>query len=146
MTLPGDVVESRLVDLVLEGFQRELRALRGGWLSHRLMCEPPSEAIARRFSQTDAGGRVAGSVLAVWRINYTDVVSLPQTFEMPSNRRISGMYFEQGDFHFAIANDLASVVVGWQVGPRFGRGFRYRVLVEDAGALSLKLADRLWIS
>lgn len=138
--------EDEVVQRVLDSFQHELRGLRGGWLSRTFMGDAPTEGYARQLSELDARGRMTGSVIGVWRITHTEIVALPVSFTIPAPACRSGMYYDRGSFDFVIAPDRTSVVVGWQVGPRFGRGFRYQVITDDSGHPSLRLADTLWKS
>jgi hypothetical protein len=110
------------------------------------MGEPPIEGFARPFSEVDERGRMTGGVHSLWRITKSEIVTLPASFVIPPAARISGMYYQRGTFDFVVATDARSVVVGWQVGPRFGRGFRYEVGTDDAGHLSLRISHTLWKS
>jgi hypothetical protein len=138
----GDEVVQR----VLDSFQHELRGLRGGWFSRTFIGDALTEGYARQLSESDTRGRMTGSVLCVWCITHTEIVALPASFTVPALAGRSGMYYDRGSFNFVVAPDRASVVVGWQVGPRFGRGFRYQVVTDDSGHPSLRLADTLWKS
>jgi hypothetical protein len=138
--------EDEVVQRVLDCFQKELRGLRGGRISRMIMGDAPAEGYVRRLSELDAIGRITGSVLGVWRINHTEIVTLPISFTVPEPAGRSRMYYDRASFDFAVASDRRSVVVGWSVGPRFGRGFRYHVVTDESGRLSLKLAETLWKS
>jgi len=138
--------EDEIVRRVLESFQCELRRIRGGWFWRIFMGDAPTEWYAQQMSELDARGRMTGSVFDVWRITHTEIVALSAAFTVPRPTGRSGMYFDRGSFDFVVAPDHTSVVVGWQIGPRFGRGFRYQVVTGDDGHLSLGLADTLWIS
>lgn len=138
--------DAELVQAVLKYFQRELRELRGGLISRSFMGDAPLEGFARRMSEIDGRGRLTGSVRAVWRITRDEIATLPDSFTIPPVTRTSGMYYDRGTFDFAVAADGRSVVVGWQVGPRFGRGFRYQVIIGDDGRPSLGFKETLWKS
>lgn len=142
---PSDT-ENEIVQRVLESFQRELRGLRGGWISKTFMGDAPPEGFARQLSDVDIKGRITGSILGLWRITHTEIAALPISFTIPAIGRVTGMYYDRGSFDFVVAQDGTSVVVGWQVGPRFGRGFRYQVVTGDGGHQSLKIAGTLWKS
>lgn len=43
------------------------------------------------------------------------------------------MYCDAAGFEFVVAGDNKSVVVDLGLGPRFGRGFRYQVIIDDDG-------------
>jgi hypothetical protein len=144
--MSSTATEGEVVQRVLESFQRELRSLRGGWILQTFMGEPPAEGFARHLSEVDEKGRTSGNVRGVWRIAQTEIVALPASFTIPPAGRTSGMYYDTAAFDFVVAPDGTSVVVGWQVGPRFGRGVRYQVVTDDAGNPSLRLADTLWKS
>jgi hypothetical protein len=138
--------EDQVVLRVLESFQVELRGLRGGWFSGVFIGDAPSEGYARQLSELDAKGRMTGSVLGVWRITNTEIVGLPASSTIPRPAGRSGMYYDWGTCVFVIAPDRKTVVVSWQVGPRFGRGFQYEVVSGDNGQPGLRLAKTLWIS
>ena len=142
---PSDT-ENEVLQRVLESFQRELSGLRGGWISKTFMGDAPSEGFARQLSDVDVKGRITGRVLGLWRITLAEIVALPISFAIPAIGRGTGMYYDRGRFDFAVEQGGMSVVVGWQVGPRFGRGFRYQVVTSDGGHHSLKIADTLWKS
>jgi len=134
--MSSNATQDEVVQLVLDSFQHELRGLRGA----------PTEGYARQLSELDARGRMTGSVLGVWRITHTEIIVLSASFIVRAPTGRSGMYYDSGSFDFVVAPDHTSVVVGWQVGPRFGRGFRYQVVTDDSGHPSLRLADTLWKS
>jgi len=138
--------DDELVQAVLESFQRELRELRGGLISRTFMGDAPPEGFARQMSDIDSKGRLSGSVRAVWRITRDEITTLHASFTIPPVTRTSGMYYDRGTFDFAVAADGKSVVVGWQVGPRFGRGYRHQVVIRDDGHPSLGLTETLWKS
>jgi hypothetical protein len=142
---PSDT-ENEVVRQVLESFQHVLGGLRGGLISRMFMGNAPSEGFARQLSSVDIKGRITGSVLGLWRVSSTEIVVLPDSFTIPAIGRGAGRYYDRGSFDFVVAQDGANVVVGWQVGPRFGRGFRYQVVTGDGGRQSLKIAETLWIS
>ena len=138
--------DDAVVEAVLQNFQHELRSLHGGWISRALMGEPPVEGFARQMSKVDERGRLSGSVRGLWRITGDQINALPATFAVPPVARISGMYYDRGTFDFVLAVDGKSVIVGWQVGPRFGRGIRYCVVVGDSGQTTLRSVELLWKS
>ena len=144
--MSSKAIEDEVVQRVLDNFQRELRGLRSGWFSRTFMGDAPTEGYARQLSEVDARGRMTGSIIRVWRITHTEIVGLAASATVPAPAGRSGMYYDRGSFDFVVAPDRTSVVVGWQVGPRFGRGFRYQVAADDSGRLSLRLADTLWKS
>lgn len=137
--------EDEVVQRVLESFQRELQGCAAR-ISRVLLGGPPSEGFARRLSQADGEGRMTGSVRGVWRITLTEISAIAPSFAIPQARRTRGMYYDLASFDFAVAGDNESVVVGLGFGPRFGRGYRYRVIVDDDGRANLKLAEGLWKS
>ena len=138
--------EREITRQVLDSFQRELRGLRGSWFAKMFMGEPPAEGFARQFSEIDEKLHLTGSVRGVWRITCTEIVELECSFAIPKPGRVSKLYWEIADFDFVIAPDCSSVVVGSQVGPRFGSGVRFQVVTDGVGNLTLKPSDTLWKS
>ena len=138
--------KENVVQSVLEAFRCELRALRSGWFMRTLMGDAPTEGYVRQLSELDARSHMSGQILGVWRITQNDMAVLPVSFIIPPASHRSGMYFDRGTFDFVVAPDRKTVVVGWQVGPRFGRGFRYEIVTDDRGHTSLGLAETLWKS
>ncbi len=78
--MSSSTTEDEVVQRVLDSFQREFRALRGGWLSRTFMGDAPTEGYARQMSESDARGRITGSVLGVWLITHTEIVALAASF------------------------------------------------------------------
>ena len=57
----------------------------------------------------------------------------------------NGMYYKEGDADFSISSGSKKVVIKWQVGPRYGRGWRDDIILENSNITLLKEAD-LWVS
>ena len=142
----ADAAEKEIVQLVLDNFCRELRGLRGGWLSRAIMGTAPAEGYACQLSKLDERGEMTGDVRGVWRVTHNDVISLPASFAVPEPAGCSGMYYDRATCHFVIAADHKGVVMGCQVGPRFGSGVRYEVKEDESGHIKLWLAETLWRS
>jgi hypothetical protein len=144
--MSSTAIDDQLVPAVLESFQRVLRELRGGFISRTFMGEAPLEGFARQLSEIDGRGRLTGNIRSVWRITRDEITTLPVSFTIPPFARRSGMYYDRGTFDFVVARDGKSVVVSWQVGPRFGRGFRYQVITGEDEHPSLGFEETLWKS
>ncbi|MDR3459236.1 MAG: hypothetical protein P4N60_17535 [Verrucomicrobiae bacterium] len=131
---------------VLEYFRGELCGLQSGWFSRTFIGCAPIKGYARQFSDLDARGQMTGNILGTWCITHTEMVPLETTFTIPAPASRSGMYYDRGTYDFVVAPDCKSVVVGWQVGPRFGRGFQFDIITNDNGHIGLKLTHTLWKS
>ena len=68
-----------------------------------------------------------------------------QTGTRNLTRPLSGIYFPEGHGSIGILKDNSYAYVSYLVGPRFGRGFRYKILSDEEG---LRLVDKelVWIS
>lgn len=60
--------------------------------------------------------------------------------------RAGGMYNDSGRGDFAVRSDRTSVRVGWQVGPRFGRGYDADLETHQDGHLTLGTTRPIWAS
>src|SRR5579859_5858444 len=137
--------EEDVVQTVLKYFRDELGQLKGGKISRVFMGNPPTQGYVQQFSSSSPRGRMAGEIVGKWLITPTEVTVLDASFIIPSPERGTGMYYDVGTYNFAIASDRKNVDVGWSVGPRYGRGFRFEVALSDEGKTCLKMKSTLWM-
>ncbi len=81
-------------------------------------------------SQKEPGGRRnfnTGFVLRRWKVEESQVTEMDEGRRFPDPVQI-GMYYDHGRADFSILSDPPRVRVGWQVGPRYGRGYDYPIL------------------
>lgn len=114
---------STVLAQVLQRFQHTLTLLceeagqRKGTLG-----EPPVVIFVEQKVPSDHPCFNTGAALRRWRVTREEVVEVPLTTPLPEQKR-SGMYYDSGRGDFAVATDGTRVRTGWQVGPRYGRGF-----------------------
>jgi hypothetical protein len=65
--------------------------------------------------------------------------------ELPTANRV-GMYYDYGRADFAISEDATSVRIGWQVGPRYGRGYDLPVEIVEGQPARFGVGKGLWVS
>ena len=62
-----------------------------------------------------------------------------------NTKPIRGSYFSGGHFAAAIDKKNKYAYIGFQLGPRFGRGFRYKIVTGKEGN-TLADKEKLWMS
>ena len=133
---------AELIQVVLSEFQRTLQrnleAYRGS----------TSGAAPRRgyVEQTEypENAHEAGKPIAAWFVS-PDAVQLSSIKE-PRSPKIDGMFYDMLIGWFYFTNDLAAVHINWQIGPRYGRGFRHRIGRDTLGGYLLDRGTGTWIS
>jgi hypothetical protein len=96
--------------------------------------------IVRQIQQYNAEGMCLGDTIAVWRVSEENSQEIEPERE-PSN----GMYFQEGDAGFSISPDFKNIIIEWQVGPRYGRGCRYDIVLKNSNIILQNKGD-LWVS
>lgn len=81
-----------------------------------------------------------------WRVTSDRVEGVPSGQPRPSPGERRGMFHERGFGYFSLSEDRRAAWLGWQVGPRYGCGYRYNIVVDEAGLPGLKDEKMTWIS
>jgi hypothetical protein len=118
----GDL-EMEIEDLVPAYFQQTLADLRemGG-------ARLPSVFYVSQKEPTDDIGLKAGSILRRWKIDKSDVIEIPEIEPLPELVTRFRGYCDHGEAGFSIFSDPDRARVGWQVGPRYGRGIDFPII------------------
>ncbi len=87
-----------------------------------------------------------GEVIGCWRVTRDGIEELSPNYVLPPFGEPDGMYYGHGEGSFALCEDDQTVLLGWQVGPRFGRGYSHKVEGESAGGLRLRAGAQVWVS
>lgn len=136
--------EPVLVDLVLTYFVGVLADLHRAATHEPRFGLPPESMIVEQRSSSDHRLFNTGRAIRRWRVTRDGVTEVPLG-ELQPPQRMPGMYHHEGRGDFSVSVDGESVRVGWQVGPRFGRGHDLPV-VRNSGSVHFGQASPLWIS
>lgn len=134
------------IRLVLEHLQSVLRDLHRAATEHAVRFgTPPPELIVEMREASDHRSFNTGATVARWRVSVDEVA--PQDLgPLSPPTRAAGMYHESGRADFAIRPDHTSVRIGWQVGPRFGRGYDADLETHEDGHVALGAPRPIWAS
>ena len=103
---------------------------------------PPKSIIVKYHDMYSPYKYKIGNILSSWRVSKDSIDKLiDQNSEAASEPR-DGMYFNEGRGYFSIDDNNEKVYMQWFVGPRYGRGFIYKVLQNSTGGMWL-LKDKL---
>jgi len=107
---------------------------------------PPQSAIVKYHDKYDSNAMRIGKVIAALYISCDKISRLDNLEKEPELNPISGMYYFEGRFLFSISQDKSNAIIEWQVGPRFGRGYRYKIVNSDGEDYQLLDKEILWVS
>ena len=138
-------IEEKIITAVLKKYQKVFGSLEKKSPEFPNIGNPPKSLVIHQFRQYKPEGMRLDDTIAVWRVTENDVQKLTDLSVEPSRKPYDGMYFSEGWGDFSISPDLNNVIIEWQVGPRYGRGFRYNLIYEDENITLRKEAD-LWVS
>lgn len=142
MSAESDLV---LVDLALLHFVGVLTDLyRASAMHEPRFGHPPACVIIEQRVPSQHGWFNTGDPVRRWRVTQQGVVEVPLG-ELPSPKRLPGMYHDEGRGDFSVGANGATVRIGWQVGPRFGRGYDLSVVVEGS-SVRFGEASPIWAS
>ena len=105
---------------------------------------PPTFIIAEQNEYPSYFTEKKGKCLGRWKVGLSSIetfVDDPQAIKLEEN----GMYYSRGFGEFSIHENGEVVLVSWQVGPRYGRGYQFS-MVQHNGAIELTNQKELWIS
>ena len=139
-TLDALVTHARLTLSTLDHGEND-----GATLGH-----PPDSIYIQEFplELTDWNrGHFRGAPIRMWLLGPSGLAGqTPRVLEEADLGDRDGMYWRRGYLMFAVSDDRERVLVGWQVGPRYGRG--YIIAREDLAAHDYP-SDRVeprWVS
>ncbi|MCX7748203.1 MAG: hypothetical protein N2645_15155 [Clostridia bacterium] len=106
---------------------------------------PPKSAIVKYHDYFDENGFKIGNILAAWKITLDDIVCIEDLTLEPTTQPVDRMYYKEGRMLFAIDIWKEKIVLEWQVGPRYGRGFTYNIETSAIG-INIIRDKILWVS
>lgn len=106
---------------------------------------PPKIAIVKFHDKYNTKKIGIGNIISTWRISSEKIELIEDNKVEAQNNPKSGMYFNEGSFYFSFSKDMKKVLFAWQVGPRYGRAFRYGV-ISDVDKVRIEEEDILWVS
>ena len=106
---------------------------------------PPAWLIVEQRTPSSHASFNTGSTLRRWRVSTDSTVDMAVGERLPSQNR-AGMYYDWGRADFSVRENDAKVRIGWQVGPRYGRGYDLPLEIADRGAPRLGIPIPLWVS
>lgn len=105
---------------------------------------PPAFLIVEQNEFSSYSSTKNGKYLGRWIVRLTSIEEFagdPKAIKLEEN----GMYYSHGFGDFSIHNNGEVVRIGWYVGPRFGRGYKYSI-VRRGEEIELANKEDLWIS
>lgn len=134
-----------VIALALAQLQVDLREAHRSARKHEARFGvPPKELVAQQREPSFRHNMIVGKALARWRVGLDSITPVPLDIASPKPEKV-GMYWTLGRADIAILPD-GNVVIGWSIGPRYGRGFQYTPHPSAAGRLVLGYKLQLWIS
>lgn len=141
------VINNQIMNLVLKEFQSMLRELTRYYNEDKAenYGTAPRNAIVKYHDKFDIGGHKLGKIIAAWEISLNEIEKIKDLSCEATHSPTQGMFYKEGSFLFSINSDVTEVIIEWQVGPRFGRGYLYSIVKTDNRFRIIK-AKNLWIS
>jgi hypothetical protein len=135
-----------LRDLALEFHKDLFTEIKGGSGKKQMVLGvPPCSMVI--FENTPSSHEMfnTGEPVRSWILTKEGVEERPVDIPLPDKGR-NGAYFECGHGDFAILEDRKILRLGWQVGPRFGRGYDIPYEFDSEGSPVLLEPKATWIS
>lgn len=141
--------ESQKDDSFLESLPANLREILVGLHTENprddpLIGVPPTFLIVEQNEFSSYSSSKSDKCLGRWTVRLTSIDEFagdPNEIKQERN----GMYYSHGFGDFSIHNNGEVVRIGWQVGPRYGRGYEYSI-VQRNDEIELVNQKDLWIS
>jgi hypothetical protein len=131
---------------VLSHFREVLRDIHAEAVRHGpQLGSPPMSIIVEQRTPSPHAGFNTGTTLRRWRVTAEGTTALTQDEPLPAQTRI-GMYYDCGRADFSVDENGGKVRVGWQVGPRYGRGYDLPIERAADGSVRLGRPSALWVS
>ena len=105
---------------------------------------PPTFLIVEQNEFSSYSTEKNGNCLGRWTVRLTSIEEFsgdPKAITKKQN----GMYYSHGSGDFSIHDNGEVVRVGWQVGPLFGRGYKFSI-VQRGDEIKLENQEDLWVS
>ena len=106
---------------------------------------PPRVLFVEEREPSGHGSLNTGPTRRRWRLTTEQVVPLSKDEPSP-DQEIPGMYYDTGRADFAIMSAYRIVRVGWQVGPRYGRGYDFPIESSAEQMPQLGKPKPTWVS
>jgi len=133
-------------ETILRHLQQVLRDLHAESARHGPeLGSPPASLIVEQRTPSQHAQFNTGTTMKRWRVSVDGTAALAPEDPLPAQTR-SGMYYDSGRADFSVHEQLGKVRVGWQVGPRYGRGYDLPIERSPDGALRLGVPSPLWVS
>jgi hypothetical protein len=135
-------IPPNLLNIVLEEFQSALLTnLNHPWEVR--LGKPPKYGYLEHSEWMEDGFRKTTPISA-WHISPTTVrqTTIREFAPEMQNRVFFDLLY--GWFYFS--ENLSTVDINWQTGPRFGRGFRHRIGQDTLGEYLLDRGKSTWVS
>jgi hypothetical protein len=87
---------------------------------------PPGSLIFAYHDKYSKKGPGIGNIIKKWRISTTTISEISVNIE-PEHQPQDGMYYNEGHGFFAFDKSIKNLILWWQVGPRYGQGYNYKV-------------------
>ena len=138
--------DKRIVGIALKLFRETLVDIaEGEWVDRA--GEPPSHGFVGLRNKTKKGLPVpTAPPLRQWRITTETVAEMePDEADFKPSYG-AGMFFDRFLGRFEVAEDQMSFEIGWQTGPRYGRGFVYEIELFQETGFRLGRPRCIWAS
>jgi len=134
------------IEIILSHFRQVLRDIRVESERHgpELGSSPTSLVVEQRTPSPRASFNT-GTTLRRWRVTIEHDAEIAIDEVLPAQTR-AGMYYDSGRADFSVHENSAKVRIGWQVGPRYGRGYDVPVERVADGSSQLGTPSLLWVS
>ena len=145
--------ESNMINVIVSHWRQKYLELESGQFKTTWLGYPPKVMFIQRFSFNQADwdrGWVSAERVPeqMWILTLEQLVKERlHILERDEFGEIDGMYYQRGCLEFVVSEDREHVLIGWQVGPRYGRG--YILPVQDIDGQLVLVADNiqnLWVS
>jgi hypothetical protein len=131
-----------LLNIVLEEFQSALFTnLNHPWEAR--FGQPPKYGYLEHSQWMEEGFRKTTPISA-WHISTTTIHETRIKVFAPNLQNKISFDLFYGWFYFS--DDLSTVDINWQTGPRFGRGFSHRIGKDSLGEYLLDRGKSTWVS
>ncbi len=137
----------QIINLILIECQNILRELHSSAkeMDADYYGNPPKGVVVNYHDKFDVKGFKIGKILSVWKITLDDIMSIEDLTHEPETQPVDCMYYKEGRMLFAIDLEKKTIVLEWQVGPRYGRGFTYNI-ERSNNELRILVEKLLWVS
>ena len=134
------------IEVIISHFRQVLRDVNAEAIRHGpKLGSPPTSLIVEQRAASSHPSFNTGAALRRWRVT-TEAATDVAVDEPLSSEAISGLYYHCGRADFSLHEDARKVRIGWQVGPRYGRGYDLPIEHGPNGVARLGTAKPIWVS